>query len=332
MKVGIIVPVYNAEKYITDCFLSIANQTYKNIEAIFVDDCSTDNSYKILRELKERHEKNSEIQYKIIRHEKNGGVHLARNTGIYEALREGEGYILFSDNDDIIAPNCIEHLLSFAEKYPNAEIIQGGTIFLDENTFVQLLQAIDIIQDWNVIYELITANMGESLNQTRIFHGKDILRFWLQYSLRPELNIIPCGVWASLYRADFIEKNIIFFAEDLPISEDVWFRYLCFKYATQIVINNTLIHFYRVREDSYSHSQDKRYLQIKCSAACFEKMLPDIDNKEFSRALAEWGIKALNSGLNKMKTEKEKTLFPRYLDVLKKLKEKLRTIDRTRIP
>lgn len=93
MKFSIIIPNYNNEKYIEKCINSVLNQTYKNFEIIFVDDMSSDNSYEIIRELKE----NSWQQIKIIRNESkryNGG---SRNVGLTKATGD---YILFIDSDD----------------------------------------------------------------------------------------------------------------------------------------------------------------------------------------------------------------------------------------
>ena len=319
MKVSVIVPVYNAEKYIKDVFYSIANQTYKNIEAIFVDDCSTDNSYSILSELKEL-QKDSEIQYKIIRREKNSGVHISRNTGIKEALRGGDGnYIFFIDHDDIITPNCIECLLSSAEKYPNAEIIQGANIAFDEDTFSKLFSWDMTKEIWDIICkDIIVEN-----NEEEILNEIEIIKFWL-YNLQFYKNISLLGVWATLYKTDFIKDKNIFFSEDLPNTQDVYFRYLCFKNAMQIVIKNTpIIYFYRLITTGSLSTHKDQYQRKCCWAICLEKMLLDADNEEYSQLLLRWCFEWTKFWAGKLETEKEKTLISRYLNILKKIKEKI---------
>lgn len=95
MKFSIIIPNYNNEKYIEKCINSVLNQTYKNFEIIFVDDMSSDNSYEIIRELKDN--SNYWQQIKIIRNASkryNGG---SRNVGLTKATGD---YILFIDSDD----------------------------------------------------------------------------------------------------------------------------------------------------------------------------------------------------------------------------------------
>ena len=89
--VSIIIPVYNAEKYIRETIKTIADQTYTNWEAIFVDDCSTDRSASIIEE-----QLSSKI--KLIKLEKNSGTAIARNAGIKEAKGR---YLSFLDADDL---------------------------------------------------------------------------------------------------------------------------------------------------------------------------------------------------------------------------------------
>lgn len=101
--VSIIIPMYNAGKYICDCVESIENQTYKNIEIIIVNDGSTDDSYTICNKLCAR--------YKNIRliDVPNGGVSKARNIGLSHAKGE---YIQFVDADDTVHENCTHTMLT----------------------------------------------------------------------------------------------------------------------------------------------------------------------------------------------------------------------------
>ena len=107
-KVSIIIPVYNVEQYLAQCLDSVINQTYKNIEIICVNDCSLDNSFKILDE----YSKNDK-RIKIINRENNGGLSAARNTGLDNASGK---YIYFLDSDDWIDLDYIEKMLNAAIK------------------------------------------------------------------------------------------------------------------------------------------------------------------------------------------------------------------------
>lgn len=102
-KVSIIIPVYNAEKYLNKCLDSVVNQTYQNIEIILVDDGSTDTSSKICEEYQNKHQN---IEYKKT---KNSGVSNARNTGLKMATGK---YIFFLDSDDYLEENSIQELMS----------------------------------------------------------------------------------------------------------------------------------------------------------------------------------------------------------------------------
>lgn len=106
-KVSVIVTVYNTEKYIEKCIISLINQTYKNIEIILIDGGSTDNTPEICRKY--------ESEYKNIRlvHKENEGVSAARNRGIIEAIGD---YIFFVDGDDWIENNTIEALVWLEEE------------------------------------------------------------------------------------------------------------------------------------------------------------------------------------------------------------------------
>ena len=114
-KVSVIIPVYNAGKYLRACLDSVINQTHKNIQIVAVNDGSTDNSGEILDEYAEN--------YKNIKvfHTENRGVCAARNMGLDNA--DGE-WIAFLDADDYLALNAIEILYSDGIKY-NADILSG---------------------------------------------------------------------------------------------------------------------------------------------------------------------------------------------------------------
>jgi glycosyltransferase involved in cell wall biosynthesis len=93
--ISVIVAVYNTDKYLRECLDSIVNQTYKNLEIILVDDCSTDNCPQICDEYAAR-----DNRVKVVHKEKNGGDCSARNAGLNAATGE---FITFVDGDDYLA-------------------------------------------------------------------------------------------------------------------------------------------------------------------------------------------------------------------------------------
>ena len=106
--VSIIVPIYNAEKYIISCISCIQKQTYLHLEIILINDGSTDNSLNICQQLQLQ-----DKRIKIINQE-NKGASIARLEGIKQAKGE---YLAFVDSDDIIEPDYIELLVTAIEKH-----------------------------------------------------------------------------------------------------------------------------------------------------------------------------------------------------------------------
>ena len=121
MKISIIVPVYNVEQYIKECFDSISAQTYKGeIECIFVDDCGQDKSVEILEKMIACYQ--GGISFSIIHHDHNKGLSGARNTGIRNASGD---YLYFLDSDDYLLPKSIELLANIVRQNPNVQVVQG---------------------------------------------------------------------------------------------------------------------------------------------------------------------------------------------------------------
>lgn len=173
-KVSIIIPVYNVEKFLKRNIESVINQTYENFEAIYVDDGSTDNSLKILKEYETK-----DKRIKII-HTKNFGVSHARNAGINKATGS---YITFIDGDDYIDGDYIEYLLALT-KTNNSKI----GIVLDHHIndsleqpkqlSIEVWQNIRIIRDiyLNRIYMAVWNKMYATnfLKQNRILFDESL--------------------------------------------------------------------------------------------------------------------------------------------------------------
>lgn len=107
IKVTVIVPAYNVEKYIEKCIDSIMQQTYKNLEIIVVDDGSKDRTGIILDGIQL-----TDQRVKVI-HQQNGGVSSARNAGLNEATGD---YVVFVDGDDYLAADFVEYMLGLAKE------------------------------------------------------------------------------------------------------------------------------------------------------------------------------------------------------------------------
>ncbi len=112
IKISVIVPVYNTEKYLANCLDSIINQTYKNLEIIVINDGSTDNSKAILNKYAQK-----EPRLKIIV-QKNQGLSGARNSGL--KIASGD-FITFIDSDDMVEPKMFEKMLDALQE-TNADV------------------------------------------------------------------------------------------------------------------------------------------------------------------------------------------------------------------
>ena len=124
IKVSLIIPVYNVEKYLTQCLDSVLAQTYTNLQIIIIDDGSTDNSGKIADEFAAKDKRINVI------HKENEGVSIARNVGINFATGK---YVCFSDADDYLMPDYVEYLLELAIKN-NADISLTKEMFTTFHT------------------------------------------------------------------------------------------------------------------------------------------------------------------------------------------------------
>lgn len=149
MKISIIIPVYNSEKFIDRCLTSILNQTYKDYEIILINDGSTDSSLQILR----KYEKN--YDFVKVYSQKNHGISYTRNKGIDKAKGE---YIIFIDNDDWIDKDYLEKYINYIEEN-NFDIVCGGykrttnTDVLFEKNITSLDDVYKYLAPWAKIYK-----------------------------------------------------------------------------------------------------------------------------------------------------------------------------------
>lgn len=246
MKVSIIVPVYNVEPYIKDCFDSIAVQTYQGeLECLFIDDCGKDKSVSMLERMIDEY--SGTIYFRIIHHEQNKGLSGARNTGIREATGE---YLYFLDSDDYIMPDCIEKLTVLAKKYPEVDIVQGN-IKTNNDFFAEFLN--------------IEAYGLPEFSNDAIWIKKTIL-------LRKP---IPVTSWNKLISTEFIRQNNLFFVEGILHEDEMWI-YDASKVIKSIAFCLDQTYFYRIRSESIitSCNVDKK---MKSWTHILERMIQKVD-------------------------------------------------------
>ena len=128
-KVSVIVPIYNASKYLSRSIESILNQSYDNLEIILIDDCSTDNSKEIIKKYALK-----DTRIKPFYSEVNQGVSKSRNIGLKSVSGD---YVMFMDADDYIVKDMIKIMLEKAIKYNSDMIDSYHLIIYNNKTFLE---------------------------------------------------------------------------------------------------------------------------------------------------------------------------------------------------
>ena len=209
-KISVIVPVYNQEKFLDECVISIMNQTYKNLEIILVDDGSTDSSLEICegyRKLDKR--------IKVI-HKENGGLPSARNAGLDVAKGK---YIMFCDSDDYFLPNSCELLLNEMNKR-KADYVVGNYINSDEEG---------------------------KLWDDPVFSQKEYKNFRLSINdYKKSFYIMSSSVCNKMFRRSFLKKWNMRFTEGVP-AEDAIFTTYCFIKSKRTYYIKDIMYVYRQR-------------------------------------------------------------------------------------
>lgn len=243
MKISIIIPVYNCEKYLEECLESIIHQVDKNMdEIIIINDGSTDSSDTIISRFLSVY---SNIIYILT---ENKGVSNARNIGINTASGD---FVLFIDSDDILIDGTIKKIKK--ECSFDVDCIFTKYRLLGDNT---------IKADSYVKKDL---NKKEALNY--MYYGKNICGY----------------VWNKVYRKDFLLNNGIRFSLDSCILEDELFNLCVIHFANKIVYYDFTSYLYRVHYDSLSHEHSvKKYLSlVKTREKIFKLINYNMNEKKF---------------------------------------------------
>lgn len=211
-KVSVIVPVYNAEKFLKDTLKSIQSQTLKDFEVICVDDGSTDNTLAILDEFIKK-----DKRFKVI-HQKNAGAGAARNYGFTVATGK---YTIFLDSDDLFSPALLEKLWEAAEEN-QADISTCNFSRFDGNGNVA--HRTGIHTEW--LPKGIT-----------VFNYKDC-----PHHILSVVNPTP---WNKLYRSDFIREHNLKY-EEISSTNDITFAAVSVATAERVTFIPDHLVQYRV--------------------------------------------------------------------------------------
>ena len=226
-QISVIIPIFNAERYLEKCLDSVIAQTFKDIEIICIDDCSTDNSKEILNNFARK-----DSRIKAIFFDKNKKQGAARNAGL--DIARGK-YITFIDADDYVEETLLEKMYKKAERnFCDLVITSVENIVLDKDN-KNLMSLKDRLN-----YKATELNTG--------FYCFD------QY-----FKILRLGPVAKLYKRSIIEKYKIRFPENL-IHEDVAFYWFYMPYVSNFYYINEYLYYRIINSSSVMyklHNEDK---------------------------------------------------------------------------
>lgn len=200
-SVSIIIPLYNADRYIKTCLNSVLRQTYKDIEIILIDDGSTDTSSKIVDEFAIKDNRISVI------HKNNEGASIARNTGIEASNGE---YLFFLDADDYLDDYCIEKLVKTAQNGSLATtgymLYESGVATTPDQCYKHFDSLTEMLDDFDQLFAT-------------------------------KLNF----VWGKLYKTNIIKENNIRFKKGISLGEDLLFNleyFACWSGKIDMITHN----------------------------------------------------------------------------------------------
>ena len=171
-------PMYNVEKYVGCAIQSLLNQTFKDFEAILVDDCSTDNTLKVAKSF-------DDPRVKVFKNKNNLGAGKTRNRGV--SLASGE-YIYFFDSDDALLPNALEVLFDNAFK-TDSDVVTSTVYLLSTDNEFQTLRNLNC----QVIRAGAMSKVSDDLK----------VRIWEDYAMHKT----HCAPWLNLYRKAIFEGS-----------------------------------------------------------------------------------------------------------------------------
>ena len=218
--ISVVVPVYNVSNYIKKNFDTLKNQTYKNIEIIFIDDGSTDNSGNICESFKKE-----DNRVKVI-HKKNEGLGLARNTGIQNASGD---YILFIDSDDFMHIEMIEKLYKRIEETHSDTSYCGYFEYYSDSNILPKPAMYDnkVFKDKSIISTVLLDMIASTPSEKRD-------------------SLLSMSVWHAIYSMNIIKNNHILFPSEREfISEDIVFDIAYLKKAKKISYISEPLYYYR---------------------------------------------------------------------------------------
>ena len=222
MILSIIIPIYNVEKYIERCLLSVFNQNDLNdTEIILVDDCGTDKSMTIVNQFIDKY--SALYNIKIISHTHNQGLSVARNTGVKHAKGN---YIFFLDSDDELPENTINIFNRYLENYGDSDCFIGN---------------------YSVIGKFVESNLDSTNN---VYNNKSIYELYMNGFIYPM-------AWGKFIKRSFFEQEELWFPAN-RFHEDLLFSFKLALKAHSLILINEYVYVYRIRELSITTKKKRK--------------------------------------------------------------------------
>lgn len=286
-KVSVIVPVYNVEKYIAECARSLFEQTLDEVEYIFIDDCTPDDSIGVLRGVLEEYPGRAG-QVKVVTLDVNSGAGAARNAGM--AIATGE-YITFCDSDDFVEPEAYESMYGVA-KEEMADIVACG-----------------------VCVDCDGVCIDTQLYRQRSYGNERLTNL---HAIEGGMHSSTCN---KLFSRRLLADNKIFFDKELTIWDDLYIVIRAKYFAGKFLTVNKAFYHYIMHKDSMTHSNAgitrKQESKIRC-AALLEDFFSSVGAaREFSLVISFLKFKAKGDCLRCDDIKKWLNVYPEtHNDVL----------------
>lgn len=215
MKISVVIPLYNAEPYISRCLDSVLRQSYKNIEIVIVDDASTDASLSVVQRYQTQYP-----SVTIISHKQNKGAMMSRKDGYTAATGE---CLMFVDADDTLPPDAVACLVA-KQQETNADIVAGNVekIYVDGHK------------------ERLVENLPTHAT------GVDMLEALLDEKVRRCL-------WGRLYRTGLFHEHPLINLDNMTIYEDACLLHQVVVNAHVIVTVDDTVYQYNENMSSVTH-------------------------------------------------------------------------------
>lgn len=301
-KISVIIPIYNQEKFISECLDSVINQDLEDIEIICVDDGSTDNTYNILQEYSSK-----DTRIKVLQQE-NKYAGTARNLGLSVATGE---YIHFLDGDDLLFPNVYKEIYKILKK-ENLEFVKFRAKVFDNETHETQ------IHNWTELISLVPKNKFNKL-----------LSFETDYDL---LTSMPDTCWSGIYSKEFLNRNNKKFNE-FRVANDTSFFIQCVIDAKRMMILDKYVVYWRTNVGS--SLMDNRIKYYDCQFKSYQTIADVCKNlpKKQRRIILIQQFEALMYWLTKWNSElKESGNIQTYEKFKKDASEFLKSTDLSFLP